>query len=169
MFPNDEFEITLVTYSEYGFVMQFTSSVHWGEYLSFYATQWRGPIVVVYYYNASSLSEKEQLTQKAAALPNLRLISYECSSSVVPVNTLKNLGISMVATTHFIVADVNLLPSSCLLPCTSFEESLYAVLKSTPGYLWRDPSFIGVIPTFEWSHSDYKQSIENEQSTCGVS
>ena len=75
----------------------------------------------------------------------------------------------MVATTHFIVADINLLPSSRFFPDASFEESLYTVLKSTPGYLWRDPSFIGVIPAFEWSHSEYKQSIENEQSTCGLS
>ena len=147
------------------FEIQITSSVHWGEYLSFYATQWKGPIVVVYYYNASSLSEKAQLTQRAASLSNLRLVPYECSSSAVPVNTLKNKGIAMVTTTHFIVADANLLPSSRSPPCGSSEESLYSVLKSTPGYLWRDPSFVGVIPAFEWSHSDYKQSIENEQST----
>ena len=166
MFPNNEFEITLVTYAEYDYRRWFTLSVHWGDYLLYYATQWKGPIVVVYYYNASSLSEKERLTQRAASRPNLRLVPYECSSTVIPINTLKNIGISMVTTTHFIVADVNLLPSSRFLLIVSFEESLYAVLKSTPGYLWRDPYFIGVIPAFEWSHPDYKQAIANEQSTC---
>lgn len=65
MFPNNEFEITLVTYAEYDYRRWFTLSVHWGDYLLYYATQWKGPIVVVYYYNASSLSEKERLTTES--------------------------------------------------------------------------------------------------------
>lgn len=52
------------------------------------------------------------------------------------------------------------------LPCDSrnrryFLENLYAVLKLTPGYLWRDPYFVGVIPAYEWAHPLYDEAVAN--------
>ena len=32
------------------------------------------------------------------------------------------------------------------------------LLKATPGYLWRDKYFVGVIPAFEWSSEYYDQA-----------
>lgn len=36
--------------------------------------------------------------------------------------------------------------------------NLYGDILKTPGYLWRDPSFVGVIPVFEWSSDMYKDA-----------
>lgn len=41
------------------------------------------------------------------------------------------------------------------------SANLYAVLKLTPGYLWRDPYFIGVIPAYEWAHPRYDDAAAN--------
>ena len=36
--------------------------------------------------------------------------------------------------------------------------NLYNDLLKTPGYLWRDSAFIGVIPVYEWSSDEYSDS-----------
>ena len=33
--------------------------------------------------------------------------------------------------------------------------NLYDDLMRTPGYLWREPSFVGIIPVYEWSSDNY--------------
>lgn len=131
--------------------------------LASYVKQWSGQVILILYYHTSTTKDMNEILTIAKTLPFLSVTPILLSSSIIPINQFKNMGISQVKTTHYIVADFNLYPSSTFLYSASFLESLYSVLKLTPGYLWRDPYFVGVIPAFEWSHSSYPQSIENEK------
>ena len=86
------------------------------------------------------------------------------------INQLKNIGIEHVQTSHFIFVEFSFVPSSILslLPFHSFLESLYKVLKATPGYLWRDQYFAGVIPVFEWSSTHYANAKKSFQSPASL-
>ena len=134
--------------------------------LASYVRQWSGPVILVLHYSESTVKDMREIQAIASTLPSLSIISVLLTSTIIPINKFKNLGIAQVKTTHFIVVDFNLYPSSTLFSLISYSESLYRTLKSTPGYLWRDPYFIGVIPAFEWSHPAYPKSRENEKSFC---
>lgn len=97
----------------------------------------------------------EALKHELGRFNKLTFTPYRLESDVIPINKLKNLGIQAVSTTHYLFAELNLVPSSSLSPLLSPAESLYRVLKATPGYLWRDPYFVGVVPVFEWAHDAY--------------
>lgn len=47
-------------------------------------------------------------------------------------------------------------------------ESLYKVLKATPGYLWRDPYFVGVVPAYEWSSELYEKAEKSREKMALV-
>lgn len=85
----------------------------------------------------------EALKHELGRFNKLTFTPYRLESDVIPINKLKNLGIQAVSTTHYLFAELNLVPSSSLSPLLSPAESLYRVLKATPGYLWRDPYFVG--------------------------
>ena len=75
---------------------------------------------------------------------------------------MKNAGIEAVRTTHYVFAEFDLVPSRAIPEIGAiFLENLYAVLKLTPGYLWRDPYFVGVIPAYEWAHPLYDEAVAN--------
>ena len=115
------------------------------------------------YYSPANEGEMEVFKQELRNCSNLTITSYRLESKVIPINKLKNLGIKAVATTHYLFAELNLVPSSSLSSFHSPAESLYQVLKATPGYLWRDPYFVGVVPVFEWTHDAYPEAVRNYQ------
>ena len=43
------------------------------------------------------------------------------------------------------------------------------MLKATPGYLWRDPFFAGVVPVFEWANEAYDDAKAAYQWTRSAS
>lgn len=108
----------------------------------------------------------ESLKQELSKFDKLTFTPYRLESDVIPINKLKNLGIQAVSTTHYLFAELNLVPSSTPSPALSPAESLYRVLKATPGYLWRDPYFVGVVPVFEWAHDAYPEAVRNYQYGC---
>ena len=163
MAVGEEFDVSLVTYSGLISSISMTLRVDCKTILTSYVRQWSGPVILVLYYNESTAKDMREIQTIASTLPTLSITSVLLTSEVIPINQFKNLGIAQVKTTHFIVVDFNLYPSSTLFSLISFPESLYRTLKSTPGYLWRDPYFIGVIPAFEWSHPAYPKSRENEK------
>ena len=165
----EEFDVSLVTYSGLILSISMMPRVECKTILTSYVRQWSGPVILVLYYNESTAKDMREIQTIASTLPALSITSVLLTSEVIPINQFKNLGIAQVKTTHFIVVDFNLYPSSTLFSLISFPESLYRTLKSTPGYLWRDPYFIGVIPAFEWSHPAYPKSRENEKWFCGNS
>lgn len=70
------------------------------------------------------------------------------------------MGIDQVVTTHFIFAENNLSPTSLSVSSSSLQANLYGDLLKTPGYLWRDPFFVGVVPVFEWTSDVYKDASQ---------
>ena len=144
LFPNDVFDISLVTYAP----------VRSLNFLSTYCRHWAGPIIVVVYYSQEETEQLKSILSQSSSLTNVRLVPFLIKDGVVPVNTLKNRGIDAVSTTHFLFAEFDLIPS----------KSLYSILKATPGYLWRDPYFVGVIPAYEWAHKDYDEAVANRMN-----
>ncbi|CBK24630.2 uncharacterized protein [Blastocystis hominis] len=140
LYPDDTFDITLVTYA--------SASMY--ELAPKYCRQWEGPIVIVVSYNQNEESQLTQFLASIASFPAVSVIPFPITA-VSPVNAMKNAGIAAVRTTHYVFAEFDLVPSS----------NLYSVLKLTPGYLWRDPYFIGVIPAYEWAHPLYDEAAAN--------
>lgn len=87
-------------------------SVESYTYLTNLLKQWQGSIILVLYYNSTSMIEKAKIEDLVTAFPKLTVIPYPMEGNSVPVNHLKNLGINAVKTTHFIVTDINYYPSS---------------------------------------------------------
>ena len=168
MAAGEEFDVSLVTYSGFFSDCSVMYRVECKSILASYVRQWSGPVILVLYYNESTVNDMKEIQAIASTLPSLTMTSVILTSTIIPINKLKNLGIAQVKTTHFIVVDINLYPSSTFKSQISFSESIYRTLKSTPGYLWRDPYFIGVIPAFEWSHPAYPKSRENEKLFCWI-
>ena len=116
MFPNDVFDISLVTYAP----------VRSLDFLSAYCRHWAGyacgsdvipsPIVVVVYYSQEETEQLESILSQSSSLSNVRLVPFLTKDGAVPVNTLKNRGIDAVSTTHFLFAEFDLIPSSPLPP-----------------------------------------------------
>lgn len=163
MAAGEEFDVSLVTYSGFFSDCSVMYRVECKNILASYVRQWSGPVILILYYNESTVNDMKEIQAIASTLPSLTMTSVILTSTIIPINKFKNLGIAQVKTTHFIVVDINLYPSSTFKSQISFSESIYRTLKSTPGYLWRDPYFIGVIPAFEWSHPAYPKSRENEK------
>ena len=136
--PREDFEVTLVTY--------FDAKDH--RFFLPYYTRWTGPAIVVVYYFPDEENEWQTFQQSCKTQPRVRCIPYKVTESPVPINRLKNIGIDSVLTSHYIFAESNLAPTS----------NLYNDLLKTPGYLWRDSAFIGVIPVYEWSSDEYSDS-----------
>ena len=113
--------------------------------------------IVVYYHQ----DEKEKLDafiNTCKMNKRTQCHPFLLQSTVIPVNKLKNMGILHVHTTHFIFAESNLSPTSPSLSSFLYLANLYSELLSTPGYLWRDPFFAGVVPVFEWANEAYKDA-----------
>lgn len=102
------------------------------------AKKWSGPIIVIVYY---SPTESSQFTSQTSSVPShVTIAGYVLEQpSIVPINKLKNMGIQMVSTTHFLLTEGSMVPSA----------ALHANLMSTPEYLWRDPLYAGIIPVYE--------------------
>ena len=63
----------------------------------------------------------------------------QTDSSLYPINTLRNIAIQNVHTSHFFMSDMDMWPSF----------SLHDVLQSLPSYILGDDMFAGIIPAFE--------------------
>lgn len=125
------------------------------------------PIVMVLWYKEK---EEEEMNTVLSSINQSELLTIipVVQDDVVLINRLKNIGIGYVQTTHFLFVEFNLIPSSFHSFIASFIESLYKVLKNTPGYLWRDPYFVGVVPVFEWSSQFYKEAEDSRGKISNV-
>ena len=118
MYPDDTFDITLVTYA--------SASMY--ELAPKYCRQWEGllpisfifiisPIVIVVSYNQNEESQLTQFLASIASFPTVSVIPFPITA-VSPVNAMKNAGIAAVRTTHYVFAEFDLVPS-----CTQFQKS----------------------------------------------
>lgn len=126
-------------------------------------------INIVVYYRPEESSQYSKFLNLCKSRARTRCIPYEWKDDVLPINKLKNMGIDHVVTTHFIFAENNLSPTSEFLFPSSSQQTSTADLIKTPGYLWRDPFFVGVVPVFEWSsdvYDDAKQAFQSLFSLC---
>ena len=121
------------------------------------------PVSLVLYYSASAESELRSLTEEASRITSLTITPYRLESSTLPINKLKNIAIRAVVTTHFIFAENNLAPTSVISFHSSSLANLYSDILHTPGYLWRDPYFAGVVPVYEWSDDRYDEAKSSYQ------
>ena len=126
------------------------------------------PIIVVLSYFQK---EENDLQRFLTSLKNsnIHIIPIQ-QENVRGINQLKNIGIDQVRTSHFIFVEFSFVPSSMFSEIFSFNplESLYKVLKTTPGYLWRDQYFAGVVPVFEWSSNQYPKAKASFQSPSSL-
>lgn len=119
------------------------------------------PAIMVLWYKEKEEEEMNTFLSTMKQSELLTIIPVVQDDDVILINRLKNIGIGYVQTTHFIFVEFNLIPSSSFSSISSLLESLYKVLKKTPGYLWRDPYFVGVVPVFEWSSQFYKEAEDS--------
>ena len=70
------------------------------------------PVSLVLYYRPSAESELQSLMDEASHLTSLTITPYRLERSTLPINTLKNMGVDAVKTTHYLFAEFNLVPSS---------------------------------------------------------
>ena len=91
-------------------------------------------------------------------------VPYLLSDSRVPYNRIKNAGIARVSTSHFLFAEPNLSPTSTSPRFFFPLANLYESLLRTPAYLWRDSSFAGVIPVYEWASPLYTEAVSTYRS-----
>lgn len=110
--------------------------------------RWHGPIGVAVYFPARACGKAPALLQKVRSsygLPDIVKLAYLCGDSDgYPINKLRNLGIKQLATTHFIMLDVDLMPS----------EELLTALSNLPANFLADERAALVVPAFEWTHND---------------
>lgn len=132
---NSEFDVTLVTYFDAKDV----------AFLKPYFSRWDGAFSIVVYYHEDEKDKMDSFVNTCKMNKRTQCHSFLLQSSTIPINKLKNIGILHVRTTHFIFAERNLSPTT----------NLYSELLRTPGYLWRDPFFAGVVPVFEWANEAY--------------
>ena len=126
------FNVTLVTQTD-------TSRLH---YLSECAARWRGPIAAAVLLPPGD--DLESALDGRSFEPHVRLLPMASDHSSLengtyPINTLRNLAIRSVTTTHFVVLDVDLWPSS----------SLHDSILSSPSSLLRSKYAALVIPAFQ--------------------
>ena len=165
----EEFDVTLVTYFRYCFFfiwyyIQSPGSVQ--SFQGFHLTLGRvyfaidqftcRAINIVVYYQESEQNRFQEANEICKNRARTRCIPYVIRDNVIPINKFKNMAIEKVITTHFLFVENNLSPTSMsnFLPVLRLAN-LYGDLLKTPGYLWRDPSFVGVVPVFEWASDAY--------------
>mgnify|MGYP006900210927 CR=1 FL=1 len=177
---NSEFDVTLVTYFEYSRSSSFTTSVKDAAFLKPYFSRWDGfdhevdlmlrAFSIVVYYHEDEKDKMDSFVNTCKMNKRTQCHSFLLQSSTIPINKLKNIGILHVRTTHFIFAERNLSPTSPIPSSRSRVANLYSELLRTPGYLWRDPYFVGVVPVFEWAHDAYPEAVRNYQHcySCAV-
>lgn len=68
----------------------------------------------------------------------------QTDSSLYPINTLRNIAIKNVHTSHFFMSDMDMWPS----------PNLHDVLQTLPSYILSDDMFAGIIPAFEVKKPD---------------
>ena len=162
---NSEFDVTLVTYFEYSRSSSFTTSAKDVAFLKPYFSRWDGfdhevdlmlrAFSIVVYYHEDEKDKMDSFVNTCKMNKRTQCHSFLLQSSTIPINKLKNIGILHVRTTHFIFAERNLSPTSPIPSSRSRVANLYSELLRTPGYLWRDPFFAGVVPVFEWANEAY--------------
>lgn len=117
-------------------------------------------INIVVYYRPEESEQYSKFLNLCKSRARTRCIPYEWKGDVLPINKLKNMGIDLVVTTHFVFAENNLSPTSRFVASSSLQANLYGDLIKTPGYLWRDPFFVGVVPVFEWASDVYQDASQ---------
>jgi len=115
--------------------------------------RWKGPIVLVVYFNASNTAEKPwlQVLDWNAACPQVKLIPVPASQDEqewqYPVNKLRNIGLDALETTLFLMMDADFLPSGEL------EANIKYHFLSTSKFYFkkakRQHRIAMVVPAFE--------------------
>ncbi|KNB44710.1 hypothetical protein JH06_3186 [Blastocystis sp. subtype 4] len=116
--------------------------------LPFLQQRWKGPIICVLYSN--SLNEIMQIENELSQVQlrrNVQLIVYnvteDCYSfSNYPINVLRNIGISLVRTTHYIMLDID------AWPAWNVEEEMMRI----PDFILRDPDSVIILPIFFFNY-----------------
>ena len=121
------------------------------------------PLCIAVYYHADEKDALSQFVHVCKRNQRTQCIPFLLESSVVPINKLKNIAIRAVVTTHFIFAENNLAPTSVISFHYLSLANLYSDILHTPGYLWRDPYFAGVVPVYEWSNDRYDEAKSSYQ------
>ena len=122
----------------------------------------RSPAVIALLYRSNETSLLSSFQSTCASFHRVVCFPFLLENARVPLNKIKNAGIDRVSTSHFLVAEPNLSPTSPFFPrFCSFLANLYDTLLRTPAYLWRDSSFAGVIPVYEWASPFYHEAVSS--------
>ena len=84
---------------------------------------------------------------------NVQIVVYHAvkgcySYSNYPINILRNVGISLVRTTHFIMLDMDAWPASSRLFLNLSEENVEEEMDRIPDFILRDPDSVIILPIF---------------------
>ena len=165
------FDVSLVTYFEFCFSLLLTFSVNDHDIFSSYIARWNGyskfflfPLTPVPRLSRSSTAP----TKPPSSPPSNPSAPPSTASSVSPFSSKTPAFPSTKSKTRESTAFPRPTSSSPsrispprVLPSPRFcslAANLYGTLLRTPAYLWRDSSFAGVIPVYEWASPFYSEA-----------
>ena len=110
-------------------------------------SRWPGRYVIVISTSAKKQQETIQMIGSIHIPDRVTTIVYTTTSSVFPINLLRNLGIRNIQTSHFMILDMDLMLSS----------NMYSELQRLPKWLKRSSRSVIMIPLFFLSRSKILQ------------
>lgn len=105
---------------------------------------------------SNSLNETVSITNELSKVElreNVHIIVYavmeDCYSySNYPINVLRNIGISLVNTTHYIMLDIDAWPACTDVVVDSFLGNAEEEMMRIPDSILRDPDSVIILPIF---------------------
>lgn len=87
-------------------------------------------------------------------------------TSIFPINRLRNIAITNVVTTHFVVLDMDMWPACRPLLGLSPVDDTYDTLVSLPSSYLQNDYFVTIIPAFSFYDSFLKQFPCDDFERC---
>ena len=106
-------------------------------------SRWPGRYVIVISTSRKKQQETIQMIGSIHIPDRVTTIVYTTTSSVFPINLLRNLGIRNIQTSHFMILDMDLMLS----------RNMYSELQRLPKWLKRSSRSVIMIPLFFLSRS----------------
>ena len=100
---NGKFDVTYVTQTSLNRFVLFSKEI---------LSRWNGPLVIsVCIRSEDELSQLQSFLEEAEFPPHFVVIPYLDTSDHYPINKLRNIAIEQVATSHYLMTDIDLFPA----------------------------------------------------------
>lgn len=128
---NGKFDVTYVTQTSLNRFVLFSKEI---------LSRWNGPLVIsVCIRSEDELSQLQSFLEEAEFPPHFVVIPYLDTSDHYPINKLRNIAIEQVATSHYLMTDIDLFPAG----------DLYETILRIPDAELDAPKQAIVVPAYE--------------------